>query len=108
LDLEMRQATAGEVGVLDLLHHLVEEYVEQDRGFPEGGMVEIINAVAGEDLSSYYELYIDGPEKPDLAEYLGVIGYQLESGVVSEVSEPTEEQLRARADFFSLSGTPVE
>jgi len=108
LDLEMRQATAGEVGVLDLLHHLVEEYVDQDRGFPEGGMVEIINTVAGADVGTYYELYIDGPEKPDLGEYLGVIGYALAEGVVSEVSEPTEEQLRARADFFSLSGTPVE
>jgi hypothetical protein len=71
-------------------------------------MVDIINQVAGADLGAYYELYIDGPEKPDLNEYLDVIGYRLEKGAVVEVAEPTAEQLRARSDFFSITGTPVE
>jgi predicted metalloprotease with PDZ domain len=68
LDLELRRATDGGIGVLDLLHHLVEEYVDQDRGFPEGGMVAIIDEVAGADAGAgeYYERYIDGPEKPDI------------------------------------------
>jgi predicted metalloprotease with PDZ domain len=108
LDLEMRRATGGKTGVIDLLHHLVEEYVEQDRGFPEGGMVDIINEVAEAEMGAYYEQYIDGPKKPDLGESLDVIGYQLENGVVSEVESPSEEQLRARADLFSSSGTPAE
>jgi len=87
---------------------MVTEYVENDRGFPEGGMVDIIDEVSGAELGSYYERFIDGPETPDLGEYLGVIGYELVDGAVREVEEPTEAQLRARADFFSIPDAPVE
>ena len=104
----MRRATGGTIGVIDLLHHLVEEYVEEERGFPEGGMVAIINEVAGADVSAYYKRYIDGPEKPDMGDALAVIGYRLEHGAVTEVESPTEDQLRARADLFSISGKPEE
>ena len=108
LDLEMRRASGGETGVIDLVHHLVDEYVEEDRGFPEGGMPAIIDQVTGADVGAFYERYIAGPETPDLGEYLGVIGYRLEDGAVVEVESPTEAQLRARTDFFSIPGAPVE
>lgn len=106
LDLEMRRASHGERGVLDLLRYLMSEYVEKGRGFPEDGMLDIIDHVAGADLSSFYDRFIDGPENPDLDEYLGVIGYERVDGHVREVASPTEEELRARADFFSADGRP--
>ncbi len=104
LDLAMRRASAGEKGVLDLLHHLMDEYVEKDRGFGEGEMPEILNSVAGADLSEFYKSYIDGPKAPDLKEFLDVIGYSSDDVQATEVEHPTPEQLAAREDFFSIDG----
>ena len=106
LDLAMRDASEGERGILDLLHHLQAEYVEKDRGFVEGEMISIVNEVAGSDLTGFYEKYIDGPENPNVGEYLHVLGYALVDGKVVSLDAPTPEQLEARADFFSVEGRP--
>ena len=51
LDMEMRRGSDGETGVLDLVRHLHENYAQRGLGFPEDGVLEIINEVAGSDLS---------------------------------------------------------
>jgi predicted metalloprotease with PDZ domain len=104
LDLAMRRASGGEKGVLDLLRHLMSEYAAKDRGFGEEEMPEILNGVAGADISDFYKRYIAGGETPELGSFLDVIGYRVEGGVVAEVPEPTAAQLDAREDFFSAEG----
>ncbi|MCP3915239.1 MAG: hypothetical protein GY711_06770 [bacterium] len=102
LDLEMRRITQGERGIVDLLHLLRHEYIDRDRGFPEGAMIGLINDVTEGDLTGFYESYIAGTDYPDLAAALEVIGYSRNRRKIVEVDEPSEDQLRARADFFSI------
>jgi predicted metalloprotease with PDZ domain len=106
LDMEMRRATKGERGVLDLLHHLMDQYVAKDRGFGEDELDDVLLAVGGEPARAFFERYIDGAELPDPAQFLDVIGYREAAGQVESVSEPSAAQLAARRDYFSITGKP--
>jgi predicted metalloprotease with PDZ domain len=106
LDLEMRRATGGERGVLDLLRHLLEEYVARDRGFGEDELDDVLRAVAGEPAVDFFARYIDGAEFPDPARSLDVLGYRFEGGRLESVEPLSDEQERARRDYFSASGQP--
>lgn len=106
LDLELRRATGGEKGVRDLLHHLMQEYVAKDRGFGEDELDEILESLGGKAAREFYARYIDGEESPDPAASLDVIGYELAGRSVRSVGNPSAAQLRARRDFFSVSGSP--
>jgi predicted metalloprotease with PDZ domain len=106
LDMSMRRATDGERGVLDLLHHLYQDYAQQGRGFGEDELDDILASVAGEAAREFFERYIDGSELPDPAEYLDVLGYRFEQRDVRELDQPSEAQLRARRDYFSVTGAP--
>jgi predicted metalloprotease with PDZ domain len=106
LDMTMRAETGGERGIHDLLHHLVDDYVEQDRGFGEDELDDVLEAVSGPEAVAFYERYIDGPEIPDPSEFLGVIGYALVDGEVVPLDGATPAQLRAREDYFSETGRP--
>ncbi len=104
LDLEMRRASGGERGVLDLLRFLRWAYVEKQRGFDEDEMSALIDGVAAADLGDFYRRFIDGPEVPDLAPLLAVIGYRVDGERVVPLESPSEAQLAARQDFFSATG----
>jgi predicted metalloprotease with PDZ domain len=106
LDMELRRATGGERGVLDLLWHFDDHYVKQERGFDEEGLDEILVELGGEPALAFYERFIDGKEIPDPADYLEVIGYRAEKGELRDVEQPTAAQLAARRDFFSVTGAP--
>jgi predicted metalloprotease with PDZ domain len=106
LDMEMRRATNGERGVLDLLRYLMENYVAKDKGFGEDELDDVLRAVAGEPAAQFYARYIDGVELPDPAQFLDVIGYQYANRHVVSVATPSAAQLAARADFFSETGKP--
>lgn len=106
LDLELRRATGGEKGIRDFLHLLLAEYVAKDRGFGEDELDELLERIGGKAARDFYTRYIDGDEIPDPAASLDVIGYRLVGRKVVEVEEPSEAQLRARADFFSIDGQP--
>ncbi len=102
LDLEMRRASNGERGIIDLLRFLRHAYIDRDRGFPEGSMIGVINGIAQADLTAFYRDYIDGTKYPDVKASLEVIGYTRDGRKVVEVDNPSEEQLRAREDFLSI------
>jgi predicted metalloprotease with PDZ domain len=106
LDLELRRATNGERGVLDLLHHLDAEYARKDRGFGEDELDDILATVAGQPAVDFYRRYIDGPETADPARLLELIGYRYQDGEVEALEEPSAAQARARRDYFSISGEP--
>lgn len=100
LDLAMREASGGEHGIVDLVERLGDLYHEQGRGFPEDGLFEHVNALAGADLGEFRDRYVEGPEAPPLAEELAELGFVVEQGRVRSVPEPTPAQLAARAAFF--------
>lgn len=107
LDMTMRRATQGERGVFDLVHHLLAEYDAQGRGFGEEELDDILAALAGQSVVEFYGRYIDGPEIPDPAAYLDVLGYRKEGqGGIAELEHPSEAQLAARRDYFSATGAP--
>jgi len=106
LDLTMRGATHGERGVLDFLRYLDDHYVKEDRGFGEEELDDVLAAVAGAPAAEFYRRYIDGTEVPDPAKLLDVIGYRFKGGKLEELEGASEEQLRARRDYFSATGAP--
>jgi len=106
LDMTLRRATNGERGIHDLVLHLMTEYDAKGRGFGEDELDDILLALAGPTAVEFYELYIDGPEIPDPAAYLDVLGYGLEGKDLVELDAPTEAQLTARRDYFSITGSP--
>ncbi len=106
LDMEMRRATQGERGVLDLLHHLMKEYVEQDRGFGEEEFDDILEAVAGQPALEFYARYIEGDEFPDPARYFDVLGFSAEGGTLEPLENVSAAQSKAQRDYFSASGQP--
>jgi predicted metalloprotease with PDZ domain len=106
LDLEMRRASKGERGVVDLTRTLIAEYFDKDKGFAEDELPAIVGRVAGADMGEFFERYIDGPEVPDPATLLDVIGWRYVEGEAEPVAQPTEAQQRAARDFFSASGEP--
>jgi predicted metalloprotease with PDZ domain len=106
LDMEMRRGTQGERGVLDLLRYLMRQYVEQDRGFGEDELGDILEAVGGQSAVDFYERYIDGDQFPDAAQFLDVLGYRAAAGKLQPLEELDEGQARARRDYFSASGQP--
>jgi len=101
LDMEMRRLNGGQRGLVDLVRYLMAEYVEKGRGFPEDGMLDILNKVSGGDLSAFYKAHIAGLEPLDMGAALAVIGYGLEGGVLVELEHPSAEQMAAREDYFS-------
>ncbi|MEQ1891160.1 MAG: hypothetical protein ABL998_01350 [Planctomycetota bacterium] len=106
LDLELRRATNGAKGVHDFLLLLMKEYVAKDRGFGEEELDEVLESLGGKAAREFYARYIDGVETPDPAKGLDVIGYELAGRGVRSVANPSEAQLRARRDYFSITGSP--
>lgn len=106
LDMEMRRATEGERGVLDFLRLLMAEYDAQGRGFGEEELDDVLAKVAGPAAAAFHARCIEGTEIPDPARYLEVIGYRAEGGAAVSLDAPSEAQLRARSDYFSLTGKP--
>jgi predicted metalloprotease with PDZ domain len=107
LDLTMRQSSDGERGVLDLLRFLRHAYVDHGRGFGEQEMRPLIDGIAQASMRDFYDRFIDGKEQPDVQTLLAaVIGMQWQGGVAVPMPDPSPEQQRARADFFSATGRP--
>ena len=104
LDMAMRRVSKGERGVVDALRYTLAEYSDKGRGFPEGGMVEILGKVAGGDLSEFYDRHIDGTDAVDFDEYLDVIGCELDGDRIQKLENPTDTQAAALADFFAVEG----
>jgi len=104
LDLEMRGLSDGERGVVDFLRHVMAEYDAAGKGFPEDGVLEILEEVAGGDLDDFYATYIEANGNPEFSEHLDVIGCELGEGGIRRVADPTPQQEAAYEDFLSPEG----
>ncbi len=104
LDMEMRRASDGERGIVDFLRHMMREYDAVGRGFPEDGVLEILEEIAGGELDDFYERYILGAGNPDLEKHLDTIGCTVrrdDGGAVEVLENPSAAQIHALDDFFS-------
>jgi predicted metalloprotease with PDZ domain len=80
LDLEIRQRTAGQRSLDDVLRYLYERFPSSGRGIPEeGGYRAAVEAVVGGDsFAEFFARYIAGTDELDYARALGYAGLQLD------------------------------
>jgi len=72
LDLTLR--SDGQSSLDDLMRSLWRRYGQTGVGVPEDGVLELVNELAGRDLSEFFARYVDGVEDPPLPELLARFG----------------------------------
>ncbi|WP_299453623.1 M61 family metallopeptidase [uncultured Microscilla sp.] len=82
LDLFIIHHTKAAQSLDDVMRHLYEEiYKKEQRGFSESEIKEVLELVAGKDLTALFEKYIYGTESINYAQYLNYAGMELHSEV---------------------------
>lgn len=74
LDIEIRSATAGRHSLDDVMRWMDRRYGAANRAYPEGAILEAVNAVAGTDFSALYNRTIRAPGRIDWNEVLARAG----------------------------------
>jgi predicted metalloprotease with PDZ domain len=80
LDLLIRDRTDGAKSFDDVLVAMWEQFGKAEIGFTETQLKQIIESVAGEDLTGFYDRYIHGIEELPFNDYLYPFGLELQSG----------------------------
>jgi predicted metalloprotease with PDZ domain len=80
LDLLIRDRTDGAKSFDDVLAAMWEQFGKAEIGFTETQLKHIIESVAGEDLTEFYDRYIHGIEELPFNNYLQPFGLELRSG----------------------------
>jgi predicted metalloprotease with PDZ domain len=81
IDLGIRDLTDGEKSLDDAIRYLWREYYEQDRGYPEDGLQQAVETIAGESFGDFFDRYVHGVEELPYDEYLSVVGLQVREAV---------------------------
>jgi len=80
LDIEMRRRTGNRVGLDDLMRHLLRQTERTGRGIPEGGIEAAASALAGADLTPFFDRALRSTEELPLRETLAHAGLLLRDG----------------------------
>jgi predicted metalloprotease with PDZ domain len=72
LDLELRRSTAHSLD--DVMRALWQHYGRPAVGVPEDGVRRIVEDIAGRDMASFFNRYVDGTDDLPLAELLDAAG----------------------------------
>ncbi len=106
LDLILRRNSDGEISLDDLMRGLWRDYGKPLKGVPEGEIERLAGALAGTDLTDFFQRCVYGTEDPPLAELLGTVGVEFilrpaESAADAggKASSLTVEQLAARPEL---------
>ena len=81
LDMEVRGRTGGEKSLDDVFRFMYSEYPMKDRGLPEDGFQEALEAVTGSSFEEFFDRHIYGTEDVDWNVYLSWAGLSLVEGV---------------------------
>ena len=79
LDLLIRDRTNGAKSFDDVLVAMWEQFGKAEIGFSESQLKNIIESVANQDLTEFYDRYIHGVEELPFNEYLNPLGVELKS-----------------------------
>ncbi|MCY7337745.1 MAG: M61 family metallopeptidase [Chamaesiphon sp.] len=79
LDLLIRDRTQGTKSFDDVLVTMWEQFGKAEIGFTETQLKNIIESIAGEDLTEFYDRYIHGVEELPFNEYLAPFGIELQA-----------------------------
>jgi predicted metalloprotease with PDZ domain len=80
LDLLIRDRTEGAKSFDDVLVAMWEHFGKAEIGFTETQLKHIIESIAGEDLTEFYDRYIHGIAELPFNDYLYPFGLELQSG----------------------------
>jgi predicted metalloprotease with PDZ domain len=98
LDMEVRGRTGGEKSLDDVFRYLYAEYPMKDRGVPESGFQDALEAVSGTSFESFFNDHIYGTEDVDWNAHL-------EHGGLSLVERASDDPAAWMRVFFG--GTTI-
>ena len=111
IDLKIRAASKGEKTLDDVMRYLYRTYVVGPSregkgaigvGYPEDGVLRALNAVSGEDWTTFYRKYISGVEELPFADVLEDAGLALSIQVVD--TPDLGADLRGTSILYVLPG----
>jgi predicted metalloprotease with PDZ domain len=79
LDLLIRDRTHGNKSFDDVLVAMWEQFGKSETGFTETQLKQIIESIANQDLTEFYDRYIHGVEELPFNDYLAAVGIELKS-----------------------------
>jgi predicted metalloprotease with PDZ domain len=80
LDLAVRDATGGQKSLRDVLRWMNRNYAQKHRFFSDtAGVRQAAEAVAGKDLSDFFDNYVSGVAPLPYNQYLKTVGLELQS-----------------------------
>jgi predicted metalloprotease with PDZ domain len=79
LDLLIRDRTQGNKSFDDVLVTMWEQFGKAETGFTEIQLKQIIESIANQDLTEFYDRYIHGVEELPFNDYLAAVGIRLKS-----------------------------
>jgi predicted metalloprotease with PDZ domain len=79
LDLLIRDRTNGNKSFDDVLVAMWEQFGKSETGFTEAQLKQIIESIANQDLTEFYDKYIHGVEELPFNDYLAAVGIELKS-----------------------------
>jgi predicted metalloprotease with PDZ domain len=77
LDLLIRDRTQGNKSFDDVLVAMWEQFGKDEIGFTETQLKQIIESIANQDLTDFYDRYIHGVEELPFNDYLAAVGIEL-------------------------------
>jgi predicted metalloprotease with PDZ domain len=77
LDLLIRDQTQGNKSFDDVLVAMWEQFGKAEIGFTEAQLQQIIESIANQDLTEFYDRYIHGVEELPFNDYLAAVGVEL-------------------------------
>lgn len=102
LDLEVRARTENKNSLDDVFRYLYATYAAQDRGVPETGLEQALEAVTGSSFQSFFDAYVYGTEPIDYNAFLQHAGLRLE-----KIIDPSKPAVYLGADFEGKKDAPV-
>lgn len=85
LDLLIRDRTQGNKSFNDVLIAIWEQFGKDEIGFTETQLQQIIESIANQDLTEFYDRYIHGIEELPFNDYLSAVGVELKPSGTSDL-----------------------
>ncbi|PSR23069.1 MAG: peptidase M61 [Sulfobacillus acidophilus] len=109
LDLEIRQRTAGQYGLDEVLRRLYARYGAHGVGFPESVYQETVEEVASSSFQEFFQDYIEGTRPISFEHFLGYVGLTVERQYKNpDPDEDHDSDNRRREEPVAWLGADVE